>query len=302
METVVKETETKVEKQVRSVIYLLPSEATHTFVQIKPSLKISSVMPARERKVLVDDNGSYKPTDHPYECCLPTPTLMLTQILLWWSRPHSTELATNGMCKCFSCNFDSALVRGYRRYNKSQSKGNPYYYQWHAIDLEKSTEDTLRTRPYAVANTDGTYICWGNNEYPPSLRIANCVYWMSRLNNSPGKFAYSRGNDQETANKNLAEKMIEYSKGFLSGGGSWGNGKTDILGAEFIATSLPAEGVFLSFDNDLIEEYSDAAIDNGKENSLKALIGFANKDEHGAWVIDTAAGPIHMNDELVKVL
>lgn len=294
----------------KTVVYLLPSEASHTIVQIKPSLKISCIMPPRERDVTVDDNGNYKPTDEPYDCKLKTPTLMLTQILLWWKRKHDKNLSENGMCKCFSCNIEGALKRRTRGYHGS---GNPYYYHWHTVDFEKCKENNLHATPYAVANTDGTYICWGRNEYPPSLRIANTIYWMSRLNNSPGKFSYSRSGSLLDANKALAARMSEYSEQFLGGDSGqknvelraknhprWDNHHEDIFGKEHIVTSQKTMGVFLSFDKGLKDSHKKAVVDNG--NEVSAIIGFAHRDAANAvWIIDTNDGSICLRDDQVAV-
>lgn len=290
-------------KTIKSVVYLLPSEASHTIVQIKPSLKISCIMPPRERDIIVDDNGSYKHTDSPYECKLKTPTLMLTQILLWWKRKHDQNLSENGMCKCFGCNIEAALRRKRRSYNGC---GNPYFYHWRTVDLEKCKDEHLHARAYAVANTDGTYICWGGNEYPPSLRIANTVYWMSRLNNSPGKFAYSRAGSSLDANKALAEKMTEYSEQFLegdTGNGGWRNQHVDIFGTEHIVTSQKTMGVFLSFDKELKDAHKKAVVNNGQaEGEVSAIIGFAHRDAaNGVWIIDTNDGSICLRDDQVVV-
>lgn len=311
-ESPIDETAQTTEKD-RSVVYLLPSEASHTIVQIKPSLKISCIMPPLERDVIIDDNGSYKHTDQPFECKLKTPTLMLTQILLWWKRKHDKNLSDNGMCKCFNCNIEASLLRKRRGYHGS---GNPYFYHWHTIDLEKCKKGNLRAAPYAVANTDGAYICWGGNEYPPSLRIANTIYWMSRLNNSPGKFSYSRSGSLLDANKALAKKMAEYSEQFLNGDSGqhddnllaknhphWGNKHEDIFGKEHIVTSQKTMGVFLSFDKGLKNAHKKAVVDNGQAGGkVSAIIGFAHRDAaNGIWIIDTNDGSICLRDDQIVI-
>jgi len=277
---------------------LLPSGSSHAIIQCKPSLKFSCVLPPRERQVVIDDNGSYKPTDAPYECTLKTPTLLLTQILLWWKHPHSADLASNGMCKCFSCKLNEALRRENRSYKGSS---NPYYYHWHTVDLEKCEENNLRAAPYAVANTDGTYICWGRNEYPPSLRIANTVYWLSRLNNSPGKFSYDRTSDYLESNKNLAAQMQAYSENYLKGEKpnlNFSNKHKEIFGSEFFVTSQKAAGIFLSFEKELLESYETAVINNGK--GVEAIVGFTNYS-NGSWIVDTKAGTIKIDADEVAV-
>jgi len=294
----------------KTIVYLLPSEASHTIVQIKPSLKISSILPPTERSVSIDDNGRYKPTGEPYECKIKTPTLMLTQILLWWKRKHDQELSANGMCKCFNCNISAALLRGNRRY---KGAGNPYFYHWRSVDLEKCKEEYLHGASYAVANTDGTYICWGKNEYPPSLRIANTIYWMSHLNNSPGKFSYDRAGSYLESNKALANKMIAYSEQFLKDTKSeqllaknhpcWGNHHSEVFGKEYLVTSQKTAGVLVSFDAGLKETHEKAVVDNGQEvGKVSAIIGFARRDAaNGVWVVDTNDGTIRLRDDQVAV-
>jgi len=249
-----------------SSIFLFPSEATVAIIQTDPVLNITCLVPPKKRDIRVDyygDTNIEGPTV--VQTQLDTPHLLWTQMFMRWVTPHLINFA----CGCFKCSFKQSTELKFRGY---KSSSNFYRFFVHAIDLEKSSDNSIIAAPYTVANNDNGYVCWGGIPYPNSLRKAHADYWCSVHNNSPGKYPVrTSGFTSKKASEDLAKFMQEYKPI------SWNNFSALILGQKYVFSSEPPDGIIISLDPQLSAAYPEVV-------QKEAFVGFAHQSGDG-WII-----------------
>lgn len=279
-------------QEAKTLLYLLPSEAETVIVQTKPSLAISVLLPPTKREINVDyytASVGYEPSEEPLRVELECPHIIWTQVFMRWRHSHRD----GGFCQCLKCHVGDLAMVKHRQYKGGD---NPYRYFMYTPKLDQCTPEHLYASDYSVANCDDGYVCWGKMNYPPSLRQASIFYWMSRLNNSPGKYNFDTEGEREVVNQRLAEKMQNYIPNRY-----WDRTK-NVFGTEYLATSEKTQAVLLSFDEGLSAEFEDDLVCGESENAAKALVGFANRNpEAGGWHIDLNGKSFTLLDEDVVI-
>ena len=136
-------------------IFLLPTETTKVLVQLKPALKISAFLPSRDREItfLVKDED---PDSEAETVSLTTPQLVLTQAL------HARELGPIASPEPEAAPFTPGTIY---------------------LNSVSCREGKFRTKPYTLSNVNSNgSICFGDGNYPKSLRAANNYFWGSSFN------------------------------------------------------------------------------------------------------------------------
>lgn len=274
-------------QEAKTLLYLLPSETETVIVQTQPSLAISMLLPPTKRKINVD---YYTDTEKPVVGELECPHILWTQVFVQWKQPHR-----GSFCRCIGCNSTDLTEIKHREY---KGGSNPYRYFMHTPQLEKCTADELYAADYSVANCDDGYVCWGSLSYPPSLRQASIFYWMSKLNNSPGKYDFDTVGDRDTINQRLLEQMQNYKPHEQR----YRNRSEFVFGTKYFATSEKTQAVLLSLDEGLVSEFEDDTVCSQAGTPVRALVGFANRNpEAGGWHIDLNGKSFTLLDEDVII-
>lgn len=104
---------------------------------------------------------------------------------------------------------------------------------------------------------------------------------------------------------NLNEDFIQLLKNSVEKRRPAGYDHTNTFcGQKFIATNKPVDGVFISFDPDLVSECKSSICELGDAGGglKKCLIGFASRSADGQWIVDLQQETLALEDTEVYVL